>query len=155
MDFRDRLVLGIASGLFVGKIPWAPGTFGSFLGLFFCALLATLHIYLAACLLLGFIFLAVWISGLASKLLKKEDPGCIVVDEIAGIMVTIFGFSFDIRIAILGFCLFRFLDIIKPPPIRWFEKRFVGGTGIVIDDVVAGLIGQGILRILAVSTDFI
>ena len=149
------MVLGIATGLFIGKSPWAPGTFGSLLGLFFCAWLANLNVYLAGSLLLGFILLSVWVSGLASKLLKKEDPGCIVVDEIAGIMVTLFGFTFDIRIAVLGFCLFRFIDIFKPPPIRYLERRFGGGAGIVIDDVVAGLIGQGILRILAASSDYI
>ena len=154
MHFRNKLVLLISTGFGVGKIPWAPGTFGSLLGLFLCALLAKLNIYLAGCLLVGFIIMAVRVSDRAAKLIKKEDPGCIVVDEIAGIMVTLIGFSFELRIAVVGFCLFRLLDIIKPPPIRTVEKRFTGGTGIVIDDVVAGLMAQGILRIIAVSTDF-
>jgi phosphatidylglycerophosphatase A len=131
MNFKEKLVMFLATGCFVGNIPFAPGTFGSIAGLLFV-----------------FIVFAVMIAGEAEKIIKRKDPGRIVIDEIAGIMVTLLGLPFNFISAISGFFIFRFLDIIKPFPIRSIESRLSGGAGIVMDDVAAGIMGNCILRLI-------
>ena len=86
-----------------------------------------------------FIFFAIWIAREAEKILNTEDPGCIVIDEIAGILVTFTGLPFNTISVIFGFFIFRVLDIWKPYPIRSLERNLSGGTGIVMDDVAAGI----------------
>ena len=94
------------------------------------------------------IALAVWLANSSEKLLGRKDPGCIVIDEIAGMLVTLAGLPFTFFTAATGFVLFRILDIFKPFPIRMLERRVPGGAGIVIDDIVAGIIGNIALRMM-------
>jgi len=137
-----------ATGFFVGYIPFAPGTFGSIVGLPLCFLLSKTKLSVAILFILIFIFLAIWISNRAEKILKRNDPGCIVIDEIVGIMVTFFGIPFNTISAIAGFVTFRFFDVLKPFPIRTMERKLTGGSGIVIDDFLAGVYSNITLRIL-------
>jgi len=138
----------LATGFYVGKIPLAPGTFGSLIGLPFCYLLTGIRLtaaIIAGLLLIGF---AIWISDAAERAIKHKDPGCIVVDEIAGMVVTLIGLPFNATTVAAGFVLFRVLDILKPFPIRFLDKRLSGGLGIVADDVAAGIFANIILRLL-------
>ena len=80
--------------------------------------------------------------------MERNDPGCVVIDEIAGIMVAFWGIEFNALTAITGFFIFRFFDILKPFPIRHIEKRLKGGLGIVMDDVLAGVFGNILLRLI-------
>jgi phosphatidylglycerophosphatase A len=89
-----------------------------------------------------------WIANEAEKILKTKDPGCIVIDEIAGMILTLIGLPFNMVMAGAGFMLFRVLDIWKPYPIRFFEKKLPGGVGVVMDDVAAGILSNVVLRIL-------
>ena len=93
------------------------------------------------------IVFAIWIADEAEKILKQKDPGCIVIDEIAGYVVTMVSIPLSIYTIIAGFILFRFFDIIKPFPVKYFEKKFKGGPGIVLDDLVAGLLSAFVLKI--------
>jgi len=97
---------------------------------------------------LFFIFFAVCIADAAEKILKQNDPGCIVIDEIAGMMVTLIGLPFNPITVVIGFIIFRILDILKPFPIRNLDKRIPGGLGVVADDVAAGIIANLLLRII-------
>jgi phosphatidylglycerophosphatase A len=81
-------------------------------------------------------------------MLKKKDPGCIVIDEIAGIMVTFIGLPFNITTAVPGFLIFRLFDILKPFPIRYIERKLSGGAGVVLDDVAAGIYSNLSLRVV-------
>jgi phosphatidylglycerophosphatase A len=146
MNFRQKSVMFLATGGFVGKIPFAPGTFGTVVGLLFCFLLSRIDLAAAIPATIFFIAAAVLISGEASKILDQDDPGCIVIDEIAGIAVTLLGLPFDTVVVVAGFFIFRVLDILKPFPIRYVENKLKGGTGIVMDDVAAGLMGHIVLR---------
>ena len=91
----------------------------------------------------------------AGKILKKEDPAEIVIDEMAGLIVTFVGIPFTPKTAIAGFIIFRTFDILKPFPIRRLEKKVKGGTGVVLDDVLAGIYGNIILRLAIYVTDII
>jgi len=150
MKFRNAAVLFLATGFNVGNIPFAPGTFGSILGLALCFVLAGLKLPVAVVCIGLFIAAAVRIAAEAEKLLKKKDPGCIVIDEIAGMAVTLVGLPFNLTTVLIGFIIFRFLDISKPFPIRALDKHVSGGWGIVIDDVVAGIFANLLLRLILV-----
>ena len=148
MKLREDAVVLLATGFHIGNIPFAPGTLGSLLGLPLGYALAEFAMPVVMICALLFIFFAVWIAHAAEKILKQKDPGCIVIDEIAGMIVTLIGLPFNRVTVVLGFILFRVLDIIKPYPIRNLDKRLPGGLGVVADDVVAGIIANLLLRII-------
>jgi phosphatidylglycerophosphatase A len=77
----------------------------------------------------------------------REDPGHVVIDEVAGQLIALIALPADWPHAVLALVLFRLLDILKPPPIRQLE-RLPGGTGILLDDVAAGLIACVVAQIL-------
>jgi len=91
---------------------------------------------------------AVIVADAAEKLLNEKDPGSIVIDEIAGMMVTLAGLPFNGVTVVSGFIIFRILDITKPFPIRAIERRLNGGTGVVLDDLAAGVMGNILLRLI-------
>jgi len=147
MNFKGKMVVFLSTGGFVGKIPFAPGTFGSVEGLAVCFFLSRVPVSLSALLAIALILSAVWLSEHAERIVGKKDPGCIVIDEVAGMVVTMVGLPFNALTAIAGFVLFRALDIIKPPPVRMFQEGLPGGAGVVMDDVAAGIIGNLLLRL--------
>ena len=148
MKLRDNAVMFLATGFYIGNIPFAPGTFGSLIGLPLCFALTRISLAPAMLGTLFFIFFAVCIADAAEKILKQNDPGCIVIDEIAGMMVTLIGLPFNPITVVIGFIIFRILDILKPFPIRNLDKRIPGGLGVVADDVAAGIIANLLLRII-------
>ena len=150
MNFKQKTVMFLATGCYIGNISFAPGTFGSVLGLLLCFFLSKINFSIAVLLTLIFILSAIWIAGEAEKILGEEDPGCIVIDEIAGIILTLSGLPFNITSMTVGFLIFRVLDIWKPYPIRLLENKFSGGIGIVLDDVVAGILSNVILRVFII-----
>jgi phosphatidylglycerophosphatase A len=146
MNLKQKSVMFFATGCFIGNISFAPGTFGSILGLPLCFLLCKIDLSVAVLLTVIFVFFAIWIAQRAEKILNTEDPGCIVIDEIAGILVTFTGLPFNIISVVFGFLIFRALDIWKPYPISWMERHLSGGAGIVMDDVAAGIFSNLLLR---------
>lgn len=147
MKIRDRAVIFLATGLLIGNVPFAPGTFGSLIGLPFAFLLSRLNLLLSASFILLFVFFAIAVASAAEKILSKKDPAKIVIDEIAGLMVTFAGLPFNLGTAIAGFIIFRAFDILKPFPIRALERKVPGGSGVVLDDVLAGIYANLILRL--------
>jgi phosphatidylglycerophosphatase A len=148
MKLRDNAVMFLATGFYIGNLPFAPGTFGSLIGLPLCFALTGISLAPAMLGTLFFILFAVCIADAAEKILKQSDPGCIVIDEIAGMMVTLIGLPFNPITVVIGFIIFRILDILKPFPIRNLDKRIPGGLGVVADDVAAGIIANLLLRII-------
>ena len=148
MNFKQKSVIFLATGCYSGKIPFAPGAFGSMAGLPVCYLLSGLDMLPAILFTLCFIGIAVWISQKAEKLVNAKDPGCIVIDEIAGMMVALFGLPFTPVSASAGFFIFRAFDIVKPFPVRFLEKKLPGGAGVVFDDIAAGIYSNLALRAL-------
>lgn len=152
MNFREKSVMFLATGCFVGKIPFAPGTVGTILGLPLCFVLSRIDFFVAILCTVAFIFFAIWIAHNAEKILDIKDPGCIVIDEIAGLVVALSGLPFNMISAVAGFLIFRCFDIIKPFPIRFLEKNLSGGFGVVLDDVAAGICSNVVLRVIFLIT---
>ena len=134
-DPVHMLAFGFGSGL----APRAPGTFGTLLALVLYVPLAQLGlgVYSAVVVLAG--AAGVWICGASSKKLGVHDHGGIVWDEFVGLWIALWAVPFEWQWMLLGFALFRFFDVLKPWPIRLLDQRVHGGVGIMIDDVVAGL----------------
>lgn len=148
MKFRQATVLFLATGCNIGKIPLAPGTFGSLFALLPCYLLSLVPWWAEIFCIVAFVYFAILVADAAENLLDQKDPGCIVIDEIAGMMVTLAGLPFNFVMVASGLVIFRILDITKPYPIRAFEQRLKGGTGVVMDDLVAGIMGNIVLRFI-------
>jgi len=148
MQLRDRIILLVSTGGYIGKIPFAPGTFGTLWGIPICLLLSEIGGAASLAATVAFILSAIWVAGEAEKILDAKDARPIVIDEIAGFMVTLWGLPFTVQTAMAGFLIFRFLDVVKPLPIRWLENHLPGGAGVVLDDVAAGVYGNLLLRIV-------
>ncbi len=148
---KNAIALYLATGCKSGYSPVAPGTAGSLAALLPCGLLSLLPLPVSAMFLIAFIVLAVWAAELAENMLGQKDPGCIVIDEFAGMMITLLGIHFTWQSALAGFILFRVMDILKPFPIRYLERTIPGGAGIVMDDVAAGVAAHLLLRLFCCS----
>jgi phosphatidylglycerophosphatase A len=137
-------ILATAGG--VGYAPIAPGTFGSALGVALFVALSGLHPLLFALTTATLLALGTWAADRAEHFFGKKDDGRIVIDEVVGQLIALapllcFANLGGIRLLALlgaGFLLFRLFDIWKPGPVGWAERRFAGGAGVMLDDVVAG-----------------
>lgn len=147
MLFRRHLVMFLATGGFVGRMPMAPGTFGSLIGLPVAYAISKMSWPWAMTAVALLVLIAAWSAGGAARQLGKKDPGCIVIDEIAGMAVALMGIPFGMTTAAAGFILFRVFDISKPPPVRQLDRSIDGGWGIVLDDIAAGILANIVLRI--------
>ncbi len=146
----NRLKLAFVSFGFLGLSPFAPGTAGTLGGVLLAWLLGYTENYLfwslVVCALLyaGGRALGEW----AERYAGRKDPGFFVVDEVIGYLLTCLWTVGPSPLALtVGFFLFRFLDVVKPPPARAFE-RMGGGDGILLDDVMSGIYGLGVMAVL-------
>ena len=134
-----RVIILLATGCYVGYSPFIPGTTGTLVAIPLYFILSHLPPLYYLAILLGSIYIAIWASDGAEVLLQSKDCRHIVIDEMVGFMVAMFMVPPTLRNILLGFFLFRALDIIKPFPIRTLEERVRGGYGVVLDDIVAGV----------------
>lgn len=141
----NRLCIAVASGLGAGYSPYAPGTCGSVVGLL--VFWVARHILNQSGLtfqVICAIFLVVTgiiTADVTSRILHVKDPSLVVIDEITGMFITLVGHEPIIGHLLVGFVLFRILDILKPFPIRQLE-RLKGGLGIMADDIMAGILAN-------------
>jgi phosphatidylglycerophosphatase A len=140
------LALAIATVLGVGRMPFAPGTFGSAAGLLLWALISGAWTAQAAAIVVIFVA-GVWSGGIAERHLGATDPGAVVIDEVLGMLVTLFFNPVGWTGALVGFLLFRIFDVIKPYPANRLE-RWHGGLGIMSDDAMAAVYANMVLRFL-------
>ena len=144
---RRRLVLGLATWGGVGCLPGAPGTWGTLAALPLWWGLSHLGSWGYGLGTAAVILLALWAAGEAQEYLGRPDHPAIVIDEVVGLLITLAGVSLTWPHAALGFLIFRGLDILKPPPIRWFTAGDSGGLEVVVDDVLAGVMGRVVLGV--------
>ena len=149
MAMGPGFAIAVATAGGAGYAPFAPGTFGSAVGVGVYLVLADLNLVLFGITLLGFAFLGIWASDVAERYFGQHDDGRIVIDEVVGQLLTLAPLVVLAPAAgrrapgwlFAGFLLFRLLDIWKPPPIGWAERSFKGGAGVMMDDVFAGILG--------------
>ncbi len=144
--FGKRWVVLLATGCYSGYLPVAPGTSGTLVALPLCYVLSALGPFQALACIGAFAGFAVWISGEAEKIFGEKDSRQIVIDEMAGLMVTLFLIPWGLKSVVIGFLLFRLMDIVKPFPIRKLETSLRGGWGVVADDLLAGVYANVVLR---------
>lgn len=135
---KNFLWVFISSGALIGFLPPCPGTFGSLEALILFWFLKDLPLIYQLSLTLGITILGIIASDLVSKFLKNKDPDFVVIDEIAGMWVSLIGKHSLIEF-LLAFIIFRIVDITKPYPLKRSEN-FPYGWGIMIDDIIAGIL---------------
>lgn len=135
-----RLAVALATVGGAGFFPFAPGTVGSAVAIGLYLVTRTWSMPAQAGLLVAITAIGVWAAGVTAKYLNREDPGPVVIDEVAGQLVTLFMTGAGLWGAIIGFFVFRVFDIIKPWPAAQLED-LEGGVGIMADDLMAGVYG--------------
>ena len=148
----------LATVSFIGYIPFASGSFGSLVGVAIWMFASSWKFY--PLIVLFVLIIGFFTSDYSEKkIFLRKDPSEIVIDEVSGMLVSylFFKFMFDIRsllILILGFAIFRFFDILKPQPIKILQ-RLPGGSGVMVDDIVAGLFTCLLLNLFHYFFNFI
>ncbi|MBN1849452.1 MAG: phosphatidylglycerophosphatase A [Deltaproteobacteria bacterium] len=143
-----KIALLLASWFGSGMVPKFPGTIGTLTALPLLLVLHVLESPYEGIFIIAFILLAIWTADVCSRLLGQDDPGAVVIDEAAGLLVTLFLLPLSWLNITLAFFLFRFFDIFKPYPIRLIDQKIHGGWGIVLDDVLAGVYANVVIRLI-------
>jgi phosphatidylglycerophosphatase A len=139
----------VATALGAGYAPLAPGTFGTAVAVPLAWALASLPVWQFVLIAVGVTLLGVACAERADRAWGTEDNQRIVIDEVAGYLFTVIPVDRSGWVPLLaGFVVFRALDILKPPPIRWLDEHLPGGWGVVLDDVAAGVMGACALLVL-------
>jgi phosphatidylglycerophosphatase A len=143
-----RLAVFLATCGYVGYAPVAPGTFGSAAGLVVYALLRSIGSGAVEIATIVVLFaIGIWSGTEAEHHFGRADPGPIVLDEVVGMLITLALIPVNATGAFVGFLVFRALDVFKPWPSGRFE-RLPGGLGVMADDGMAALYGNGVMRVL-------
>lgn len=146
--FGRRLIHFIAFGFGAGKIPFAPGTFGTLAAVPIYLLLRETGLLFYAVVTIALFGIGVWCCSETERDFGTKDMSAIVWDEIVGFLVAMFAVPAGWGWLAAGFLLFRLFDIWKPYPIRRLE-RMPGGFGVMIDDVLAGVYACLVLHVAA------
>lgn len=133
----DKLVKLLSTWFHIGNAPAAQGTAASAAALLMAVICAP-NLILYGLVTLVVTVVGFMVSGRMEEIIKKKDPSCVVIDEVAGVMIAFFLLPMSWPVMITAFFLFRAFDMFKIYPVNKFEA-LSGGTGIMMDDVIAGL----------------
>lgn len=131
----------------VGYLPFAPGTWGSLVGLALAWAVRSWAWEFQMVYWTAWTAIAIWATQQVCQSSGASDPQDIVIDEMVGMGVALIGVGWSFPTAVGGFLLFRLFDVLKPGPIRSLEK-LKGGWGVVADDIAAGLLTNVLLRVI-------
>jgi phosphatidylglycerophosphatase A len=149
LSLRDPAAL-LSTWFGAGLLPKAPGTWGSLAALPFAWIIAWAGGWPALALATLLVFLiGWWAAERTAAVIGTDDPGCIVIDEVAGQWLVLLATPPDLGRYLIGFVLFRILDITKPWPAGWADRHIKGGLGIMLDDILVGLYGLVAMLLLA------
>src|SRR5687767_15088146 len=141
-----RAGIFIATCGYLGYVPVAPGTFGSAAGLaVFWAVRSTGSVSVELAAIVVLFAIGVWSGTIAEEHVGGIDPGPVVLDEVVGMLITLALLPVNLTGAIVGFLIFRVLDVVKPWPSAQFEK-LPGGLGVMADDGMAAIYGNLLMR---------
>lgn len=142
----NRFGLFVATCGYLGYVPVAPGTFGSALGLvLFFAVRSSGSVAVELFVIAAVFVVGLWSGTIAEHHFGGIDPGPVVLDEVLGMLITLALLPVNLAGAIVGFVVFRVLDVVKPWPSARFE-RLPGGLGVMADDVMAAIYGNLMMR---------
>jgi phosphatidylglycerophosphatase A len=145
----EKLAMAIATLGGVGNLPKAPGTYGTLATLPLCYLVmgwgVTAHLLVVGLV----VVVGIWAANVAAGVMGRKDPSQVVVDEAAGILLTMVGAPAGWVWIGVGFVLFRIFDIWKPWPVGWLDRNLPGGLGIMVDDLAAGGYAFLLLNVLS------
>jgi len=151
MKFREFLFTGFYSGY----SPVAPGTMGTFVAMLIY--LAEYYFFrefnwlVNIAVVLVLLYPSVRLCDSAEIFFDRKDPSQVVIDEFLGYWISLLFYPFSFRIAVIAFIVFRVMDIIKPFPAGRLQK-LKGGTGIVIDDCIAGIYTNLIILVIIIAS---
>ncbi|MBX2995082.1 MAG: phosphatidylglycerophosphatase A [Bdellovibrionaceae bacterium] len=147
-----KFLVSFATLFGVGRLPWAPGTWGTLATLPLAALLmwAGPFYHMGVCVFL--LPVTVWAAEAYERFHDTHDASAIVVDEVIGFLITMVWLPLTWQSLLLGFVLFRLLDVTKPFPIGYLDRKVPGGVGVIVDDVLAGIIANLVLQIIFTKT---
>ena len=145
--FRDNSILFIAQGAYSGRFPVAPGTAGTVVGVLLYLLAKDLPALWYGAVFAAVTLIGTWAAGKAEKILGAKDSPSIVIDEIAGFLLSMFLIPFAWGYVAAGFLLFRLFDILKPWPIGKLQD-IPGGPGVMLDDIGAGVLVNAVLQLV-------
>lgn len=155
MNFLRRFLIHFATFFGVGRISKAPGTWGTLA----CVPLALVLNYFGPFLAMGVTILMLPVAVISAEFYEKEKGGHdskeIVIDEVLGFLITMTWLPITWQSYVFGFFLFRFLDILKPFPIGYIDKKVRGGLGVVADDVAAGILANIVLQVMYTQTGWL
>ncbi len=152
---RQSIIKFLASGFYTGYFPVAPGTIGSLVGILACFFLQGIPFITYAIVTILMLIAGIFISGAAERVFQAKDSSHIVLDEIAGVFVTFIFLPKGVTFLLAGFIAFRFFDILKPFPIRLIDEKLNGGWGIMLDDVLAGVYANILIRLIGWGTGWL
>ena len=133
----DKIVAMLSTWFYLGNCPAIPGTLASAVGALMAVILhPILSLYIFVWLVIT--VLGFWVCGRMEVMLGRKDPGCIVIDEVAGVMAAFFLLPLNWAVIITAFFLFRAFDMFKIYPVNKFEQ-LSGAAGVMADDLVAGI----------------
>jgi phosphatidylglycerophosphatase A len=145
----------LATWFYLGKLPKAPGTFGSLGAIPFIVLLSQMSLWLYIPVVVLFVLFGIFICQVYESQNQIHDASEIVIDEVAGMAITMAFIPITWQSLLIGFLIFRVLDISKPFPIGYLDRKVTGGFGVMVDDIVAGLISNVLMQILLTYTSFL
>ena len=143
----NKVILFFSSAFGTGYIKYAPGTFGSLAGIILWGLFVPQNYLYHLFFIVSIFIISLVFSSLAENIYNKKDDQRIVIDEVAGMWVSVAFLPKTLLFMFLGFMLFRLFDVKKPFFIKKLQKA-KGGFGITIDDIVAGVFANIILQVL-------
>jgi phosphatidylglycerophosphatase A len=147
-----QVIIFFATGAYTGYSPFAPGTAGSVVGIivgyFFCAPMWQHEPMMFVLIFAAIFFLACLIAGRAEEIFGEHDSSKIVLDEVLGMIATMFLNPLGWASLLTGFLVFRLFDIIKPFPASVIDRRMAGGPGVMLDDLFAGIYANIVVRVL-------
>lgn len=152
---RNKLLLSLATLFGIGRISRAPGTMATLATIPIWYLLAQTGPLVYMTIVFILFPIGVWASQVYENQSEQHDSKEIVIDEVVGFLITMTWVPITWQSAVFGFCIFRFFDIVKPPPIRQLDQKLPGGFGVMVDDVAAGIISSILMQLIYNQTNWL
>ncbi len=145
-SLSDRLAMEVATLLGAGRLPKAPGTWGTLATMPLCWWLQQRDMMAHVIVFTFVLVIGTWAAGVACRIYARQDPPQVVVDEAAGYLLTMWAAPVGWPWLVVGFGLFRLFDIWKPWPVHWLDQALPSPWGVMADDLAAGLYaGLGVM----------